>query len=73
MVVEGRGGHRRTLTALALVMTNSRGGYVAFACVGLLFGLLRYRWLLAALPVAAVIALTAFPTLSDRMAEGFGT
>ncbi len=61
-----------TLTALAVVMTNSRGGYMAFVGVGLLFGLLRYRWLLAALPVAALIALAAFPTLSDRITNGFG-
>jgi O-antigen ligase len=60
------------LTALVVVMTNSRGGYTGFVGVGLLFGLLRYRWILAALPVAVMVALAVFPTLSDRVADGFG-
>jgi hypothetical protein len=62
-----------TLTALAVVMTNSRGGYLAFTGVGVLFGLLRHRWLLVALPVAAGLAFVVFPTLASRVGEGFGT
>lgn len=62
-----------TLVALAVVMTNSRGGYLAFAGVGVLFGLLRHRWLLVALPVAAGLALVAFPSFADRVGLGFGT
>ena len=60
------------LTALAVVMTGSRGGYMGIVGVGVLFGLLRHRWLLVVLPVAAGIALVVFPALADRITHGFG-
>jgi O-antigen ligase len=53
-------------------MTGSRAGYVALVGVGILFGVLRYRWVLVLLPVAVAIALVAFPNVADRLTFGFG-
>lgn len=60
------------LVALATLMTNSRGGYMALVCVGVVFGVLRYRWLLVAIPVCAGIALMVFPNVADRVRFGIG-
>jgi len=60
------------LVALSTLMTNSRAGYLALVCGGMVFGVLRYRWLLVAIPVCAGIVLMVFPNVADRVSFGIG-
>lgn len=57
-------------TALALLLTNSRAGYLALVCVGLFFGVIRWRKLLLAIPVVAVLVVALMPNVADRISFG---
>jgi len=60
------------LVAVAIMMTRSRAGYVAFAGVGLVLGVLLWRKLLILLPALAAVICVAFPGVPERLAMGFG-
>ncbi len=60
------------LVAVALALCQSRGGFLAFVCVGLAFGVLRWRRILLLFPVALVAAAFAFPSMTSRVLEGVG-
>jgi len=57
---------------IALALTNSRAGYCGLLGVGLIFGFLRSRALLLAVPVASIVLVTAFPNIEARLTFGFG-
>ncbi len=57
---------------LGMGLCHSRGGYITFAALGLLFAILRWRWLLALLPVGVVIVFSLFPSIAVRMGAGWG-
>ncbi|MBN1346197.1 MAG: O-antigen ligase family protein [Phycisphaerae bacterium] len=56
---------------VAMALCHSRAGYVSCAGVGLLFGLFRWRPLLAILPIGAVIVCIAMPSIPARLGMGF--
>lgn len=58
--------------AAGIALTNSRAGYMATVLLGVLFGALRWRKLLAAVPVAALIAFIAVPGIGNRISVGLG-
>ncbi len=62
-----------SVVGLALVMTISRGAILAFLCVAVLIGLLRYRriLLLAAVIVALALVLPQTSSLISHFAAGF--
>jgi O-antigen ligase len=62
-----------TMIALSIALTNSRAGYLAFVGVGVLFGVLRYRWLVVVLPLALLLVLLVFPSVVDRISLGLGS
>ena len=53
-------------SSAALIGSYTRTGWVMVGVGLLALGLVRYRWLLLAVPLAAVLALTAVPTTSAR-------
>jgi O-antigen ligase len=55
----------------ALLLCYSRGGYVGFVAVGLLFGVLVWRPLLAIFPLTGLAVCIALPGVVARMSEGF--
>jgi O-antigen ligase len=57
--------------AFGQALTAGRTGYAVWAIVGLTFGLLRWRRLLALMPVAAILLLTLLPGVSERLFKGF--
>ena len=57
---------------LAMVLCHSRAGYVAIGVMGIVFGLVRWRWLLVVLPVLAIVVCLVFPSIPVRLAMGFG-
>lgn len=59
-------------TFIALALTQSRAGYIAFAGVALVFGIWRWRWLLGAMPIAAIAICLVFPSIPNRLLQGFG-
>lgn len=60
------------LVAAGLAVTRSRGGYVAFMGVGLIFAVLLWRYLLLLLPLGVAIVVVAFPGISQRVMAGVG-
>jgi O-antigen ligase len=60
------------LIAVAIALTNSRAGYMAMVALGLLFGLVRWRWLLAGIPLAALLIFFTVPAVQTRLQLGFG-
>jgi hypothetical protein len=60
------------LCALAICLTNSRGGYLAVVVVGLFLGVVRWKRMLIAVPVAALVIFLAFPAVATRATLGFG-
>ena len=53
-------------SSVALIGSYTRTGWVMVGIGLLALGLARYRWLLLAVPLAAVLALTAIPATSGR-------
>lgn len=60
------------LVAVGLALTRSRGGYVAFIAIGLLFAVFLWRYLLAVLPIAVLGIAIAFPGITQRVFAGVG-
>lgn len=60
------------LPLMALVLTRSRGGYLAFAGVGCLFAVFLWRYLLVVLPVGLLVLFAVFPGVSQRLLAGVG-
>lgn len=60
------------VVALAVVLTRSRAGYVAFVGVGLVYAVFLWRWLLIALPALLATVCIAFPGVPQRLGMGFG-
>ena len=57
----------------AFLALKSRAGFLAFVASGLLLGMLRYRILLLALPLAAIGVGIAMPDVADRVLAGVGS
>src|SRR6185295_4209879 len=55
----------------AQALTGGRGGYLAWACVGLVLCLLRWRVLLLVGPLLVAAILVLVPPVRDRALEGF--
>lgn len=55
----------------AQALTGGRGGYLAWACVGLVLCLLRWRVLLLVGPLLVTAILVLVPPVRDRALEGF--
>ncbi len=54
----------------AQALTGGRGGYLAWCVVGLTFGLLRWRWCLAAAPLIVFITIAFIPAVGERASMG---
>lgn len=58
------------LVLVGLALTYSRGGYMTFFGVGILFAMVSWRWLLLGIPVGALIAAAVLPNAANRLAMG---
>jgi O-antigen ligase len=59
-----------TFVVFAQALTGGRGGYLAWACVGLVLGLLRWRIYLLLAPIVVSIVLALAPGVRGRALEG---
>lgn len=55
---------------LAVLVVQSRAGYLALAAGGLVFGAIRWRKLLVILPAGAIAVMIAFPSVTERIMMG---
>lgn len=55
------------------LLTAGRAGYASFVVVGVVLCALRWRRYLLVAPVAALVVAVAFPSVIDRLTEGFDT
>ncbi|MBU0719521.1 MAG: O-antigen ligase family protein, partial [Planctomycetes bacterium] len=55
---------------LALGLCHSRGGYITWAVLGILFGVVRWRAVLVAAPVVVVAVFAIFPSVHERLTTG---
>ncbi len=60
------------IVLLALALTHARGGYVTFIGLGLIFAVLRWRWLLVLLPIGVIVSVAMIPSVGARLGMGFG-
>lgn len=60
-------------TILGMALTGGRAGYMAWALTGLFFGLFRWKKLLIAMPLVAILLMTFIPQIKDRILVGFDT
>jgi O-antigen ligase len=58
------------LLALAMALTGGRGGYLAWACVGLVLSVLRWRVFLVLGPLAVTLLIALAPGVAQRAVEG---
>lgn len=58
------------IPGLAVLVVQSRAGYLAMAAGGLVFGAVRWRKMLLILPAAAAVIMTAFPSVAGRILMG---
>jgi hypothetical protein len=58
------------LAMLALALTGGRGGYLAWAAVGLTLGLVRWRRYLLLVPLAVILLMAVLPSAVDRALHG---
>jgi len=56
---------------LTFLLTLSIGAWITFLCTMILMGLLRYKKLLVAIPLLAVIAVLTVPAVRDRLMDAF--
>lgn len=54
-----------------MALTGGRTGYATWGVVGAILGILRWRKLLLAMPVLAIMALIAVPAARERLLQGF--
>jgi O-antigen ligase len=57
---------------LGMALCHSRAAYLTAAVLGLLLGVLRWRVLLVILPVLGLVVVAVMPSVSSRLAMGFG-
>ncbi|MCX5673898.1 MAG: O-antigen ligase family protein [Planctomycetota bacterium] len=57
---------------LGMALCHSRAAYFTAAAVGLLLGVLRWRVLLVILPALGLVVVAVMPSVSARLAMGFG-
>jgi O-antigen ligase len=77
-VLQGRWSRRAWVLLIVLslpvfVAVKSRAGFFAFGCIGLVLGALRWRRILWAGPVAAVLVAALVPSIRARVLAGFGS
>jgi O-antigen ligase len=60
------------LVALGLALSRSRGGYVAFVGIGLLFAVFLWRRMLILFPAVIALIVVLFPGIPQRMMAGVG-
>lgn len=54
----------------AQVLTGGRGGYLAWCCVGLTLGLIRWRRYLVLAPLIVILFISLVPSAADRALQG---
>lgn len=57
--------------ALAIGLTNSRAGYMAMLALGLIFAVVRWRWMLVGIPLVALMIFFTVPGVQSRLGLGF--
>jgi O-antigen ligase len=60
------------VVAFGQALTGGRTGYGTWAVIGVIFGVLRWRRALPAIPVVAALVLLTMPGVSERLLQGFG-
>ncbi len=58
--------------ALGQALTGGRTGYATWGLIGLILGIVKWRHLLALIPVAIIAVVAFLPGVQDRMLQGFG-
>lgn len=53
-------------------LTGGRGGYVTWGIIGLIFGILRYRKILLAIPIVCIAVAIFMPGVVERLTMGVG-
>lgn len=56
---------------LSVVLTGGRGGAMAWAACGMVFGFLRWRKILFLAPLVVLVVISFVPSIADRYTEGF--
>lgn len=56
---------------LAVVLTGGRGGAMAWAACGMVFGFIRWRKILFLAPLVVLVVISFVPSIADRYTEGF--
>lgn len=59
------------LVMLAQALTGGRMGYAAWFALAIVFGILKWRAILVAAPVAALLLVLAVPAIQERVMQGF--
>lgn len=57
--------------SLAVVLTGGRGGAMAWAACGMIFGFLRWKKILILGPLVVLLVISFVPSIADRYTEGF--
>ncbi len=60
------------LVLLAMILTGGRGGYVAWAVVGVLVSMIRYRKMLVTAPLVIILIISFVPSVQERLMLGMG-
>ncbi len=60
------------IVAVAIGLTGGRMGMGAWAVLGLVFGILRWRQILIVAPVVALVLFATVPAVQERLLQGFG-
>ncbi len=60
------------IVLMAMMLTGGRGGYLAWAVVGVIVSFAKYRKYLILAPPMVLLVLTFVPSVKERMMMGFG-
>jgi O-antigen ligase len=60
------------MVTFTLILTSGRMGYLTWAMLGMIFGVLRWRRYLLLVPFGIMLVVVVFPGVSQRMLTGFG-
>jgi len=59
------------IVVLGQALTGGRMGYGAWAVLAVMFGVLRWRWMLVVAPAAAAVVVLVVPAVKERLQQGF--
>jgi O-antigen ligase len=60
------------IVSLAQSLTGGRAGYLTWGMTGMILCLVRWRWLLPAVPIGVAAVFLFLPGVSGRLLQGFG-